>query len=107
MNIMSQTRHISSHNIMYELSRCNKTIPIFHNARYATNSCDLPRSVDFLAPAADPLAPTPRPVLQDATQIFFRFPERLIDVYWQIDGMDEAILGVAVGSSYDNRIVWH
>ena len=74
MNTMSQTRHISSQNIMYELSRCNKTIPIFHNAHYATNSCNSPRSVDFAAPAADPLAPPPLGLcVQGATQIFSTF----------------------------------
>ena len=82
MNILSQTRHISSQNIMYELSRCNKTIPTLHNAHYATNSCDSPRAADFVAPAADPLAPRPSAcVCRTPRKYFPLFPERLIDVY--------------------------
>lgn len=73
MNILSQTRHISSQNIMYQLSDCNKTIPVFHNAHYATNSCDLPRAADFAAPARDPLPPHPRPVCAGRRANIFRF----------------------------------
>lgn len=82
MNILSQTRHISSHNIMYQLSDCNKTIHIFHNGHYATNSSDLPRAADFGAAGTRPPGPPPSAcVCRTPRKYFPLFPERLIDVY--------------------------
>ena len=79
MNILSQTRHISSQNIMYELSRCNKTIPTLHNAHYATNAIEL---TEIRLTQRDPLAPHPSACVCGVPRKYFPlFPERLIDVY--------------------------
>ena len=81
-----------------------------HNIRYATNTANRLQTRHLLHPprlASTPLPPTPLAVCAGARRNIFRFfMGGVLMSTVKIEGMDKAILGVAVGDDYDNRMVY-